>query len=235
MKDVTVQFTAGPLSGKSIEVEVGEVVIGRQPGHGGIELVGADTSVSRSHAELVEIDGNVVVRNKSPNGTMVNDKLVLDQSTLESGAKISIGDQFEFELTWWSAQVETIVTRKPRENEETKKSPLSSPVVRAVLVVYLGGILAVGIWFGVFADSGAVGDDWPGLLESYQAFQDDRIKADEWLQRQSVAANLVRELKAMRTRGETRGQEIICRELMQIDGDPESPLYRYGAQCLVSQ
>lgn len=236
MKDVTLTFTAGPLRGESSVIEVGHVVIGRQPGQGGVELKGAETSISRAHAELVEVDGKVVLRNLSPNGTTVNGKLILDEAELETGAILRIGSQFELRLEWWSAAAETIVKQSSKKDKSKEKSgPLASPIVRALLVVYLGGIAAVGIWFGVFAGDEGVADDWPGLVAAYRDYQTDEFAADEWERREREGQILVRELKALRTRGMTGNIEVICRELMNIDGDTDSPLYRYGMQCLTSR
>ena len=62
MQDIKIRFTSGPLRGHSAEVEVGDVMIGRQPGNGGVELKGAETSVSRQHAQLVEDGGDEQVQ-----------------------------------------------------------------------------------------------------------------------------------------------------------------------------
>jgi hypothetical protein len=52
--------------------------------------------------------------------------------------------------------------------------------------------------------------------------------------REMRAAVLVRELRALKTRGRGYEAEKICRELMSLDRDIDSPLYRYGARCLAS-
>ena len=100
MQDVTITFTDGPLRGRSFEFEVGLVRIGRMPGDNGLELKGADTSVSRVHAELREDGGGVKLHNVSPNGTTVNDKIVLDSIGLQPGAVVRIGPRHPFTISW---------------------------------------------------------------------------------------------------------------------------------------
>jgi hypothetical protein len=235
MQDITVRFTDGPLRGQKMVVEVGEVAIGRLPGKGGIELKGADTSVSRVHAELVEQDGNIVLRNLSPNGTSVNGKLIIDETKLESGAAVEIGNRFRFELTWQSFGAETVRTVRPGKDAALKKGPLSSPIVRAVLGVYLAGMFAVAVWFAIASGDGIVGDDWPALLTAYQAWQTKDIADEMWRAREARGELLVRELRALRTQGRRNNTQAICRELMSIDSEIDSPLYRYGARCLASR
>lgn len=236
MQDITVRFLDGPLRGGKLQREVGDVAIGRQPpGDGDIELKGANTSVSREHARLVENDGSIVLRNLSPNGTTVNGKLVVDEVEIKSGAVIEIGDQFRFDVSWQSFGAEVREPKKKAKKAGTaKKGPLSSPVVRAVLVVYLGGLLVLGLWFAVAGDEGSVADDWPELLASYEAWQDPEVGGDEWAEREARAQLLVRELRALKTQGRGR-TSALCRELMSIDGDVASPLYRYGARCLADR
>ena len=236
MQDIEITFTGGPLKGRSAELEVGKVLIGRQPGAGGVELKGADTSVSRRHALLVDDGGDITVRNKSPNGTVVNGKLVLDQVVIKSGATIQI-DVFEFQLEWKTFGADTVI-KKPKTSspDVLKKSALSSPILRAVLAVYLGGILLVGLWVALIPDDGLADDDWPTLVAAYQEYQGEEVSAEAWQAREMRAQQLVRELRALRTRDPEGGNtERICRELMSIDGDVDSPLYRYGVRCLAER
>jgi hypothetical protein len=222
MQDIKIKFLSGPLKGHVTELD---------------ELKGADTNVSRIHAQLIEQGGDIVVRNKSPNGTVINGKLTLDETVIKSGAKIGIGDQFELQLEWKTFGAETVI-RKPKSTspDALKKGPLASPVLRAVLAVYLGGILLVGLWVALSPDEGVAGDDWPALVASYEEYQKEEISADEWQARASRAEELVRELRALRTRDmEGDNMERICRELMSIDGDIKSPLYQYGARCLADR
>ncbi|HNP34703.1 MAG TPA: FHA domain-containing protein [Woeseiaceae bacterium] len=235
MQDVFLKFLDGPMRGQEIEVEVGSVIIGRQPGASGVELKGADVSVSRQHAGLHERDGNIFLSNRSPNGTSVNGKLVLDEVQLKSGAIVEIADQCRFAVSWKTFAAEA--TRKVRveKSDALKKGPLSSPVVRTVIGVYLLGMLVVGLWLAHSAGDKGVADDWPELLIEYQAYRPDSVDDSDWQQREERGAILVRELRALKTRGRGYDAESICRELMSLDRDSESPVYRYGARCLASR
>jgi pSer/pThr/pTyr-binding forkhead associated (FHA) protein len=234
MQDVLLKFQDGPMRGQSIEVEVGDVMLGRQPGKGGVELLGSDVSVSRRHAELKEQDGHIILCNHSPNGTTVSGKLVLDEVALVSGSVIEIGDQFRIVASWKSFAAEA--TRKVRTDKSAavKKGPLSSPVVRTVIGVYLAGIVAVGLWLAIASGDKAVADDWPALAAEYELYEPDSINDSARQGREMRAAVLVRELRALKTRGRGYEAEKICRELMSLDRDIDSPLYRYGARCLAS-
>ena len=236
MQDVTVTFVSGPMRERRFEFEVGRVVIGRLPGEGGLELKGADTSVSREHAVLEEADGDIELCNLSPNGTTVNGKLVLDRVKVLPGARVSIGDQHDFELVWTSfeTRIDDAVARKAAK--AAKKGPLSSPVVRVVLGVYLAGIAGVALWLGVLADADAIAaDDWPGLEAAYNAYQPAALTDQERQLRMERARTLVRELRALRTQGIEQGTSSLCREMMRIDRDSRSPFYLYGARCLGAQ
>lgn len=238
MQDITIRFLEGPLRGQKLQREIGEVVIGRQPPdeRKDIELKGANTSVSRSHAELGESDGNIVLRNLSPNGTTVNGKLIVDEVAIKSGAVIEIGDQFKLDVTWQSFGADVRPsTKKSKKAGPEKKGPLSSPVVRAVLGIYLGGIVVLGLWLMMSGDDGRVADDWPALLASYEAWQSPEIAADTWDAREARAAVIVREMRALKTQGHSNRTGTLCRELMSIDGEISSPLYRYGARCLAER
>lgn len=237
MQDITLTFVDGPMTGRSFEYEVGRVKIGRLPGTGGLELKGANTSVSREHAELVDADGEVQLRNLSPNGTTVNGELVIDAVTLRSGAVIEIGDDHRFKAEWtdFRQQFEQDTDKTQRQKPPTKSGPLASPVVRAVLGVYLLGIVALAVWLGMSGGSGGIAaDDWPDLRAEYETFAASGLSGPQLEARLERAEVLVRQLRALRTRGSTLESERICRELMTIDRDIDSPLYRYGVRCLAT-
>lgn len=237
MQDVTISFTDGPLRGRSYEFEVGSVEIGRLPGENGLELKGADTSVSRVHAVLVEQDGEIELQNRSPNGTTVDGKLVLDSVVLHPGARIDIGERHPFEVQWVSLRekigAESHTTRVSKV--PAKKGPLSSPVVRAVIVVYLLGIVAVAVWLGAAGQNGATAaDDWPALEAAYASWESETLTEARRASNLERAELLVRELRALRTRGGNREIGRICREIMSIDKATDSPLFQYGARCLAN-
>ena len=234
MQDVTITFTEGLLKGRNFDFEVGRVPIGRLPGAGGLELKGADASVSRLHAELVERGGDIELKNLSPNGTHVDGKLVLDSALLQSGALVEIGDGHPFKVHWTSigaTQAISVRTLK-KAAAPRKRGPLGSPAVRAVLGVYMLGIVAVAVWLKVGSSAGATADEWPKLAEAYAAYTVPGEPGDAKAARTAKAEELVRKLRVSKIRGAHQEAESICRELMSLDGDAKSPLFQYGARCL---
>lgn len=237
MQDVTITFTDGPLRGRAYEFEVGHVLVGRLPGKAGLELKGADTSVSRVHAEIHERDGEIEVRNKSPNGTIVNGKLILESVVIRPDAELKIGANHPFTVNWTTfedyARADNTVQTKAVPAAE---GPMSSPIVRAVLGVYVLGMVVVGVWLMLADDgSGAFADDWPALMTEYEVYDSAGISDELRQSRTAKAERLVQELRLQKVQGYGRGAETICRDLMSIDGDSQSPVYQYGARCLGSQ
>jgi hypothetical protein len=232
MQDVTITFTDGLLKGRNFDFEVGRVPIGRLPGPGGLELKGADASVSRLHAELVERGADIELKNLSPNGTYVDGKLVLDTALVHSGALVEIGDDHPFKVHWSSVGATQAIATKAAKKAPTKRAtgPLASPVIRAVIGVYLLGIIGVAIWLKLDSSAGATSDEWPALAASYDGYE--VANADAKPARAARAEELVRKLRVAKIRGAQRDVESICRELMSVDGDVKSPLFQYGARCL---
>jgi pSer/pThr/pTyr-binding forkhead associated (FHA) protein len=234
MQDLTIRFTGGPQEGQVFEAEVGVLTIGRLPGKGGLELKGADSSVSRLHAKIVETDGDIVLENLSPNGTRVNGVTVLDRVDLKPESQIQIGP-YTFDVHW--STFEDLAGRtkvQPKAKPAAKKGPLSSPVLRAVIGVYLGGIAAVALWLSWSGGTVDVPDDWPALRSQYESLELRGEGSEPHTAMLKRAEVLIRELRAQRIRGDGRDAERICRELMSLDADVRSPLYQYGARCLGS-
>lgn len=236
MKDVTIHVKAGALRGRSFECEVGRVVIGRQPPEGGFQLQGSDTSVSRVHAELVEDGPDIVLKNLSPNGSRVNGEVILESVVLQPQDEIGIGNQYVFVLDW--ATFTAAATDQKKDTEADKESllttgPLASPIVRAVLVVYLLGIVGVAGYFIFTGGEPAVAADvWPDLELAYTDYLQGSVPSEQAAERLRIAGNLVREVRSLKTRGLYREIQPMCRELMRLDEDTRSPVYRYGASCL---
>ena len=236
MQDVTVRCTAGPMKGFVGEFEVGQLIIGRQPGARGLELKGAGGSVSRQHVELIDKDGIVILRNLSPNGTTVGGKLIVDEVQVRSGATIEIGGKFRLDLEWQTFGAETIVRKNTVSTPVAKQGPLASPVVRAVIGVYMAGMGAVGIWFALAGDDSLVAaDEWPAIEAAYQIYAPEVMDESEHSARMARAEFLVSKLRIQRTQRKTDDVDRICRELMSLDGDAQSPLFQYGARCLAAR
>jgi hypothetical protein len=236
MQDVTISFIDGPLRGRSYEFEVGRVLIGRLPGKAGLELKGADTSVSRVHVELLEHGGGIKLRNMSPNGTKVDGKIILESVEIRPGARIDVGANHPFTIDWTSFQAYSDADKTVQTKvAPASQGPLSSPIVRAVIGVYVIGMLVVGLWLGISDDGElAAADEWPALLIEYEYYRANEMPEDMRSARVAQAELLVRKLRVLRTQDIYRGQERICRQIMTIDRDSKSPFYRYGAMCLGS-
>ncbi len=240
MHSVTLVFTRGPMEGERAEYDLGALTFGREPspqesGQVTMVLKGAESSISRNHATLLDSDEGVVLRNLSGNGTLVDGKLVLEDSVLKSGSTIRVGASHEFEVTW------ELVGGADAGREESsisagalvKAGPLASPVVRALLVVYLLGILGVVGWLMTRpADGTHVADDWPALEASYTQYVTENLDETVSAMRVEKAAAIVKQLRVLRIKGRTEDVNRLCRELMAMDADINSPIYRYGAKCL---
>lgn len=234
MQDVTFTFVSGPTAGVKVEREVGRVVIGRQPGEGGLELLNATQSVSRVHAEIVEQDGQVLLRNISPNGTRVDGKMILETLLLKPGMTLQIGDDHVFDLSWEVFDQGKTRPRKQDRQDSKGGGPLSSPVVRIVLLVYILGLIGVVIWATDSGEEAQPGADWAQLAAEYADYRPAGISESEFDRRTERARKLILELSAVRKQNLYYEAEQICRELMSLDRDINSPLYQYGAACLGS-
>jgi hypothetical protein len=240
MKEVKFNFSGGPMDGEVRALIVGHVVIGRDPADlppnaEALVLKNSGGGVSRKHLEIVESDGQIELRNLSGNGTAVNGKLVFDTAVLSPGTRIAV-ERYEFAVDW-----REFTSNRPREKDSDNKPQdtggglLSSPIVRAVLGLYIAAVLGLGLWFGVFdEDGGAVADDWPWLKESYVAYATDRLSEEEKELRAQRAEELLSKVRILRLQGLYYETEAPCRELMNLDKDIHSPLYQYGAQCVGS-
>jgi hypothetical protein len=237
MQDVTITFTRGPMSGNTLEFEVGELEIGRQPGANGLQLKNAETAVSRIHALLRELDGKVILHNQSSHGTQVDGKEVFDSVELEPGAEISIGANHDFRVEWTSFMG---VGTEPEAGAEADSrtatpGPLASPVIRAVIVVYLLAMVGVAVWIsGATKEGGVAADDWPELQAAYETYATETISADLRAERMARAQVLLREVRTLKTRGMHEAVAPVCREIMGLDNAVTSPLFQYGAQCLAA-
>ena len=236
MQDVTITFTRGPQSGTVFEFELGQLVIGREPGDPGLELENADSSISRKHAELQENNGQVELVNLSPNGTQVDGELVTDKIGLHPGAELVFSNSHTLTVNWASFVRKTNGSRDTSQAESDSGSgPLGSPAVRAILVLYLLGMVAIAVWLsGSEEDSGVLQANWPALREQYVAYRTDAIPEDVRKQRLAHAQLLLREIRALEVRGLREDIEPLCREVMDIDSDIHSPLFRFGVECLAA-
>lgn len=243
MQDLRIVFTRGPMAGESSEYDLGTVIIGREPrpepGQEPLVLRGADSSVSRNHTVLIDRDGAVVLQNTGANGTRVDGVLVLEEAILKPGAVIRIGDNHDFTVDWQRAG-----QHQPGKSQDAKPESVSrvastgllgSPLVRTLLVVYLLGIIAVAVWLNWRGGlGGQIQDDWPELSVAYEAYNAPGVDAAEKARRTRLAEAMLIRLRVFRANEREADIQRLCRELMRVDADIQSPLYRYGARCLGS-
>src|SRR4051812_20333658 len=84
---LTLEVTAGPAAGQSIEL-AGEIVIGREDAG----LVIDDPEISRRHVRVAPIDGGVLIEDLgSTNGTFVNGERASAPVTLKESGTIRVG------------------------------------------------------------------------------------------------------------------------------------------------
>lgn len=241
MMNVKLQFDAGPMRGDRHEVNLGTLVVGREPqtesDETAFKLAGATQAISRSHFKLVYRLGCVYLQNLSANGTKVDGKPVFEEQELAPGAVLEPEQGTRISLSWTplrrvGAESSTAV-QSSSSSSVLNSGPLASPLVRIVLAVYLLGIVGVALWLS--ADSGA---------GSFNAQQVATLKTqyESWASasydEQTIAANLAMidkrtaTLQVLLSRGDRRGARVICRELMAVDASVKSPLYQYAATCL---
>lgn len=241
MQDLRIAFARGPMAGESSSHDLGALLIGREPnpeaGQQSLMLRGADSSVSRNHALIFDRDGEVVLQNSGANGTAVNGKLVLEETQLKPGDTIAIGANHEFRVDWQlvGSAARNASDRKEKSAPVTSSGPLRSPIVRTVLAVYLLGILAVALWFSWRGGAPEeITDDWPELGAAYKEYEPAGVDAKEKARRTRYAEAILVRLRVLRANERDEDVRRLCRELMRLDADIQSPLYRYGARCLGS-
>jgi pSer/pThr/pTyr-binding forkhead associated (FHA) protein len=242
MQALQIRFTQGPMQGTTKQYDLGYLLIGREPrpevDQQALILTGADGSVSRNHVALFDRDGQVILQNISGNGTRVDGTLIIEEAVLKPGAQITIGSHHQLEVKW------QLVGRQKQEDKDAKAPAatkaassglLASPVVRALLAVYLVAIIGVAAylsWQG--GRNASIPDDWPQLSAAYEAYQPTEISAAEKTRRANLAEALLVRLRVLRANERTYEVKRLCRVLMRLDADIQSPIYRYGATCLGS-
>ena len=238
MHDVVIRFTKGSMKGQVFQHTLGGLVIGRGPvadrDQETLVLVGASESVSRSHTLLHDRDGEVIVENLGANGTKVDGKLNTDAVAITTGAKISIGSQHEFIVSWQliGSQGESEDTATTAETVG-KSGLLASPMVRVILAVYILGIVGIAAYLSLAVGKGGnYQDDWPELAARYEAYQPEGLGAEQKAARASRAEAILVKLRVLKTNDQHREVKQLCRELMSLDSDIKSPMYQYGAKCL---
>jgi hypothetical protein len=223
---VDIVVLGGELSGQRLTRDVGHVVLGREPGRDGVELPG-DDSVSRRHGELFLEGGRLAYRNLSPNGSFVNDKLVEQTTILSPRDRIRLGATTVLEVLFGAAGASTAPLRRP---PATASGPLAKPAVRILLGVYLVGLILLGAYLALGSD--ATSDQgWEDARSDYASYASPTLSESEKTARLDRADALVRNLRVWETTSRKDEARVVCAELMALDADPASPIYRFGARC----
>jgi len=242
MMNVKLQFDAGPMRGDRHDLTLGTAVFGREPqpesGDIAFKLSGATQAISRSHFKITYRLATVVLINLSANGTRVDGKVVHEEQELKPGAVIEPEQGTRFSVTW------TPITRAGVEDNSAKTTegesssvlssgPLASPLIRAVLAVYLLGIVATMVWFSLSgAKDSFDSQEWHQLQVAYGQWASEHYTEQQAASRLILVEERMSRLEVLLSRNERGAARVICRELRALDGDINSPLYRYAVNCL---
>jgi ABC transport system ATP-binding/permease protein len=143
----TLKAVNGPLEGQAIKVE-GLMVVGRVAS---VDLQIEDDSVSRRHAELNVVRGQVVVKDLgSANGTAVNGEPIEEETTLAAGDLVQFGTiEFVFESSAGRAKEAAGAAaprgRAPRGAVRNAARPDYDDEVARKKKLLLGAAVAVGL------------------------------------------------------------------------------------------
>lgn len=228
MRDVIVMVRKGPQGKGRYPCRLGRIVLGREPGSDGLILSG-DPSVSRRHGELLTRGQSVLYRNLSPNGSLVDGTVVQDTAPLGPGSKIQLGNRYVLEVHFEATPREE--TRGTGDSGEVwwRRGPLAQPLVRVLLVAYLVGLGGVATFFGLRSE--------PDVLAEFGATR--QVYANDYLvrtlppehreERLERAERLLLKLQALERMEDWDEARLACRALMALDGDPDSPVFRFAA------
>jgi len=230
--EVVLLFRRGPLEGKRIPLELGRTALGREPGADGVTLP-RDHAVSRRHGELYAEDGQLVYRNLSANGTIVNRRIVQETRVLAPGDELRFGNAHLVEVQFRAA-----ARPQPQQGAEQEEKgllssgPLAKPLVRVVLVAYLVGLVALVVFIELQGERGSEHAFQAVRVAYGSRYRPEGVPQEELEARLERAAVLVRKLASYERTESWSEARAACRELMALDSDPDSPLYRFGARRL---
>jgi Inner membrane component of T3SS, cytoplasmic domain len=231
VKNVVLLVRKGPTAGSRIELELGRIEIGRDPGPDGVLLPG-DSQVSRLHGELREDQGRIVYRNLSPNGTLVDRAIVREERELSPGAEIRLGNDYLIEVQFRPRERPAKAAPQGESGALWRSGPLARPAVRVILVVYLVALVALAVILSLRGQP-TILDQFAAVRQQYLAsYRPAGIDPEVRKARLARADRLVADLFALERAESWEGARLACRELMAVDGDPRSPVYRFAARHL---
>jgi pSer/pThr/pTyr-binding forkhead associated (FHA) protein len=231
VKNVILLVRKGPIAGSRIELELGRVDIGRDPGPDGVLLPG-DSLVSRLHGELREDHGRIVYRNLSPNGTLVDRAIVREERELAPGAEIRLGNDYLIEVQFRPRERPAKAAPRGDSGNLWNSGPLARPAVRAILAVYLVALVVLAVFLSLRGQSTILDQFAPVRHEYLASYRPAGIDPEAKKARLDRADRLVADLLALERAESWDAARLACRELMAIDGDPRSPIYRFAARRL---
>ena len=109
------------------------------------------------------------------------------------------------------------------------RGPLANPMIRVLLVAYLAGMVALGVYLAVSDDESAAEAFDRTRAEYTESYKPDGVSAQVLEHRLAEAERLVRELGVLE-----RKERSVCRQLMALDSDPDSPIYRFAARRMAA-
>ena len=231
---VTLRLQGGPMAGQHKEIDLlhGKVLLGRDPGPGGFLLDG-DVTVSRRHGELHLDHSQIVFTNLSANGTDLDGTLCMGRQPLTPGAVLKLG-RHEIEVHYDSPSAKhrpAAATSSESPGSLWNTGPLAKPAVRAVLVVYLLGLLALAFYLAT-SEGNSTSAAWRQTRTEYAGHYLKTLPQEAGAERLRRADQLVGELEAHLKTQRFDLARHLCHELMALDADPHSPLYRFAARRL---
>lgn len=231
MKNVVLLIRKGPTAGSRIELELGRVEIGRDPGPDGVLLPG-DSQVSRLHGELREDKGRVVYRNLSPNGTLVDRAIVKEERELAPGAELRLGSEYLIEVQFRPRERAAKTAPEAESGAPWRSGLLARPAVRAGLAIYLLALVALAVFLSLRGETTVVDEFAPAHREYLASYRPVGVDPEARKARLARADRLVADLLALERTEAWDEARTACRELMAIDADPRSPVYRFAARHL---
>jgi pSer/pThr/pTyr-binding forkhead associated (FHA) protein len=231
VKNVILLVRKGPIAGSRIELDLGRVAIGREPGPDGVLLPG-DAQVSRLHGELRLDEGKVFYRNLSPNGSLLDRAIVQGEKELTPGAELQLGTTYLIEVQFRPRERPAKTELRAASGALWQSGPLARPAVRAGLAVYLLALIVLGVFLSLRGETTVVDEFAPAHREYLARYHPAGVDAEERKLRLARADRLVADLFALERAEAWEGARTACRQLMAIDGDPGSPIYRFGARHL---
>jgi hypothetical protein len=242
MADRTLKIvvTKGPAAGSEAVLAGRGLTIGRDSS---ADLVlSEDEFVSPQHARIVWSDRGAMLRNQSPNGTLVNGRSV-SEAALTSGDTIAVGLLHLLTVRAINgvptpgpsaAPAATVPNSTASTAASTEPGAAAAwPNVPTWLVAYLALMLVAFVFFGAMKVRGSSQPLLPDIERQEQEYASTRHYPD------GDTARVMRLLDTgavHERRGDTRSAYEVYRELLSVRQpvDPRAPAYLYAASRMAA-